>query len=245
MRKLRSKTTDWVLQEASGWEHRVWTSCLPSLREKKSIPTYIDQEQRGLCEHVWQSKMESLPAMKVMSSAMSRQVMGCMWTPQTTSLNTQIRAPSRHGYKWDLCPLQAIRTQSSNHLTLELGCITGQTRSPAGLLLQQIRAATAAIWLETDTCLYLQMPPVTGTLCWALALLTSTCVLLYWLTGEVSSNKLGIVERHKCVSDLFHGCSLPHNITFIRLGWQTSLKIDSQLYQQADDPRSGCVTSQV
>lgn len=59
-------------------------------------------------------------------------------------------------------------------------------------------------------------------------LLTSTCVWLYWLTGEVSPNKLGIVERQTCVSDSFRGCFLAHD-TCVRPAWQTGLKIDRQL----------------
>ena len=61
-----------------------------------------------------------------------------------------------------------------------------------------------------DRCspLHLQRPLVTGTSCWRLAWITSTvcapflcvtCIRLFWLIGEISPNKPGIVERHKCV----------------------------------------------
>ena len=54
----------------------------------------------------------------------------------------------------------------------------------------------------------LRRPLVTGTSCWRLAWITSTvcapflcvtCIWLFWLIGEISPNKPGIVERHKCV----------------------------------------------
>lgn len=59
-----------------------------------------------------------------------------------------IRTLGGHQYQWDLHPLWAIRTQSSDHPTLKVGCTTGQSLSPARLPLDQMHATPAATGLR-------------------------------------------------------------------------------------------------
>lgn len=56
---------------------------------------------------------------------------------KTTSLDTWVRTPSGHQYKWDRYPCWVKRTQGSDHPTLKLGCTRNHARSPAGLLLHR------------------------------------------------------------------------------------------------------------
>lgn len=121
-------------------------------------------------------------------------------TPKTTSLSTCIRTPSGHQYQCKLWPLWAIRTQSSNHPTMELGCTMGHTQSP----LLVMHAAILATWLKTNAS-----PLPAGVASdWGFTLdagfaafycvsYPSLCEFIGLL--GVSPHKTGNVERHKHV----------------------------------------------
>lgn len=165
-------------------------------------------------------------------------------TPKTRSLHTRRRIPSGHQYEsTTLCGLWALRTQSSDHSTVALGCTKGHVQSPARLPLRQARATTVDTWLETSTCLSTRGRPQCLGLCTGclVCLLLSrqlplcvTCPWHYWLTGEVFPNNSGVVERHKraWVTDSFWGCPSAHdtnpfcwrNVSDTVPGWSHSLK---------------------
>ena len=63
---------------------------------------------------------------------------------KTTSLDTWISTPSGRQYEWDFHPSWAVRTHSSDHPTLELGCAVGHAQSPAHLPLHWLCASLPA-----------------------------------------------------------------------------------------------------
>lgn len=108
----------------------------------------------------------------------------------------------------DHSPLWALRTQSSDHSTLEHGCTMGHDRSTTRHPLHQTHATTGTAWLETSshlsTCGCHPWPWTHSKhlLCWLLSLKLPLFVynlhvtlLAYW---GVSPNKPDIVERDKC-----------------------------------------------
>lgn len=98
--------------------------------------------------------------------------------PKSIGLDTWIKTPFGNWYEWDLHPLQALGTQSSDHPILELGCATGHFRAlldfcstghmlppwPPGLRL-------------TPTSRPAAMPSVTWTLCQDLPCSLISCKL--------------------------------------------------------------------
>ena len=119
--------------------------------------------------------------------------------PKTTSLDIWIRIPSGHLYAWDLHSWWAIRSQSSDHPTLEPG---GHIQSPAGLPLHRMCATPGAAWLGTDarlsTCRHRQWLGLCAgrSLCSLLSCKLPLCVTLLAYWGGLP-NKPGIVERYK------------------------------------------------
>lgn len=111
---------------------------------------WTEQEQSRLCGWLWQSYMESLSAMKVMSGTMSRLrywvIMGTplegAWNvhshkfghsdkdPNSTPIWVRLSWESTIDRSWNLHPLWALRTQL-RHPTFQLGCTAGHTWSPA------------------------------------------------------------------------------------------------------------------
>lgn len=96
--------------------------------------------------------------------------------------------------------LWAVRTQSSYHPKLELGCAMVHTWSPTRLLLHQTLLPLAT-WLWDNACL-----PICGHrqrqgfhssgifYCVSSPSLCVSCLCLYWLNGEGSPNKPGNVH---------------------------------------------------
>ena len=127
--------------------------------------------------------------------------------PQTTSLDTWIKPAFGNWYEWDLHPLQALGTQSSDHPMLEL----------VPLVISEPYWTSAPLdtcchhgHLAWDWCppLHLRCPQWPG-LCTqpcpahfyhaSSPCPCETCVLasLYWLFGR--PNKPGVVEKHRHV----------------------------------------------
>lgn len=93
--------------------------------------------------------------------------------PKTPNLGTWIRTPSGHPYEWDYHPLKTLRTQNFEHLTLELGCVTGHPRVlPDFPSTRSMLHCTRLAW---DTASQPGMPPVTGPACQMITLLALSC----------------------------------------------------------------------
>ena len=117
---------------------------------------YIEKDQSRLFGHL-KIQFGVIVSHAVISSAMWWQVMGCMQMPLGGAWNAQNhksghldKTLSGHRYEWDLCPLWALRTQTSNHPIFKLGCTPGHAWNPARLPLYQTHVTTAAAWLEAD-----------------------------------------------------------------------------------------------
>ena len=88
-------------------------------------------------------------------------------------LDKDVRTPSGHQCEWDLHPLWTVRSQSSDHPTLEPGCTKGRMQSPVDFRSTAHVLPLQLPGLRPTPPLHLQTQPVTMTFPQTLSLLTS------------------------------------------------------------------------
>ena len=175
----------------------------------------IEQEQSGIFGYLWQSIMASLSAMTVMWNAMSRlrwwRIMGMPLRGPQNAQNHKSGHLDKESV-WTLIyshPWWSIRTQSSEHpasslvvpwVTLAALLDFYSTRHMLPLQLPGERPTPTCIPADTTSDQDFVLDAWLACFCHVSSFpLCVTCMWIYWLIGEVSSNKPGIVKRYKHV----------------------------------------------